>query len=730
MTEEWKDHLNEIFLKEFLRAPFKEMFIEIINEMLMTTVEDDSVAEERENLLKKIFLKEYKLLRVFSKGMLNEIVNEMVISTDEERNNLLKRIFLKEFLKKLSKERFNEFVDKVLLSTDEDKEHTSPSEKATEEETTHTYMYNPVPGKHKKYRDDEKHSTTLQRMKRLGRRLCRKLGLKEVGGLAFPIEEDGPVVRTQYSDVRGLYVEDLEGVIFFGLPYGEPPVGEFRWKPPRQYNRSWAPKVRDGTVPGPGCYQSRCGPNDGDDVFQCPRDRKVSEDCLYLNIFAPRTILNSAAAKLPILFWIHGGENEQGSGSAYFYDGRFLSNKTNAIVVTTNYRLAAFGYLVAGQGEDAATGNYGLLDQAAGLRWVKENIGSFGGDKNRVTVFGQSTGSDATSTLLISPKFADLFHHAIMLSVPLTIPHKSRWEALRLGDHLADKLGCSHGDMKCLRSKNSSALQAGLDRMGTFFSNPYRPLEVSVKWGPVVDGDIVPGPTVDSFAKGHFQSKPFIIGTTSEEAVLYIYSLYNKPVTSLVTLYAIYAAFVHLKAVEVSIEYPTETNTSDYRPHMSKLTTDWVFKCSTRNVIRSAVRKGNTNVWLYVFDHVWSFPHLWDYQKNCNGHVCHAEDLPFVFQTTRLPVTNMTMTAEEQKMADAIAYYYGNFAHTGDPNQPSRDAAETTRMTMPGTATTWPKYNQEGNFPCLNISTPSTSLIHDYRKDKCDFWDRMDVYNL
>eukprot|EP00058_Branchiostoma_floridae_P026661 XP_002612152.1 hypothetical protein BRAFLDRAFT_88891 [Branchiostoma floridae] len=706
MTEERKNLLNEIFLKEFLWALFKRMLNEKVDEMVMSTDEDDSMAEE------------------------NRI--------------RLKEIFLKEFLMALSKERFNEAVEKILMPTDEDKEHNSetPSRgEAIGEETA--YVYDPRPGRRNnyKYRGHEKHSMTPQRVKRLGRRLFRKLKERwvtspwidhprKVGGLAFPIEEDGPTVHTQYGDVRGMYVEDLEGVIFFGLPFGEPPVGEFRWKPPRQYSRSWAPKVRDGTVPGPGCYQSRCGPNDDDSTFECPRDRKVSEDCLYLNIFAPRTILNSTAAKLPILFWIHGGENEQGSGSAYLYDGRFLANKTNTIVVTTNYRLAAFGYLVAGQGEDAATGNYGLLDQAAALRWVKENIGSFGGDKNRVTVFGQSTGSDATSTLLINPKFADLFQQAIMLSVPLTIPHKSRWEALRLGDHLADELGCPNGDMKCLRSKNSSALQAGLDSMGTFFSNPYRPLEVSVKWGPIVDGDIVPGPTVDSFAKGHFQSKPFIIGTTTEEAVLYIYSLYNKPVASKVTLYAIYAAFVHLKAAEVAKEYPTETNTSDYRPLLSKGVTDWVFTCPTRNVIRSAVRKGNTNVWLYVFDHVWSFPHLWDYQKNCNGHVCHAEDLPFVFQTTRLPVTNMTMTAEEQKMADAIAYYYGNFAHTGDPNQPSRDAAETTGMTMSWTATTWPRYNQEGNFACLNISTPHTSLIHDYQKDKCDFWDRMDVYNL
>ncbi|CAH1272267.1 BCHE [Branchiostoma lanceolatum] len=553
------------------------------------------------------------------------------------------------------------------------------------------------------------------------------LFLLTVGCIAFPIEDDEPVIHTQYGAVRGMYVE--EGVVFFGLPFGEPPVGEFRWRPPRQYNRSWAPNVRDGTVPGPGCYQGRCFPGDSDSDFQCPRDRKVSEDCLYLNVFAPREILNSTAAKLPILFWIHGGQYEKGSGSAYLYDGRFLANKTNTIVVTINYRLAAFGFLVAGQGEDAATGNYGLLDQVAALRWVKENIGSFGGDKNRVTVFGQSAGSDSVATLLINPKFTDLFQQAIMLSVPFTIPHKSRWEALRLGEHLAEKLDCSHGDMKCLLSKNSSALQAGLNRMGTFYSDPYRPLEASMPWGPTVDGNIVPAASVDSFAKGHFQSKPFIIGTTLEEAVLFIYSLYNKPVTTRETLYEAYAAFVHLKAPEVAKEYPADETSSDYRPLMSTLTTDWVFKCSTRNVIRSAISSGDTDVWLYLFDHVWSFPHLWDYQKNCNGHVCHAEDLPFVFQTTKLPVTNMTMTAEEQVMADSIAYYYGNFAHTGDPNKPGRDAAETTGTTMPK-VTNWPKYSQEGNFTCLNISTPHTALIQDYRKDKCGFWDRMNVYNL
>ncbi|CAH1256942.1 NLGN2 [Branchiostoma lanceolatum] len=208
-----------------------------------------------------------------------------------------------------------------------------------------------------------------------------------VGHAALSTKPDGPIVRTQYGDVRGMYVE--EGVIFLGLPFGVPPVGELRWKPARTYNMSWAPEVRDGTVPGPACRQGGCAPNQTDYQHSCNRDkaRTQSEDCLYLNVFVPRSVLNSTA-RLPVMCWFHGGQYVTGTGAALVYDGRILANKTDTVVVTTNYRLGAFGYLVTGEGEDDARGNYGTLDQIEALKWIQQNIADFGGDKDKVTIFG------------------------------------------------------------------------------------------------------------------------------------------------------------------------------------------------------------------------------------------------------------------------------------------------------------------------------------------------------
>ncbi|KAI8511326.1 protein polyubiquitination [Branchiostoma belcheri] len=239
---------------------------------------------------------------------------------------------------------------------------------------------------------------------------------------AFPaVQEDGPTVQTQFGAVQGMSVE--EGAIFLGLPFAVPPVGQLRWKPPQPYTASWAPSVRDGTQPGPACRQPGCNPTSPDVQHTCNRDanRTQSEDCLYLNIFSPNGALNSTAKPLPVLLWIHGGNYRVGTGSAMVYDGRFLANKTQTVVVTINYRLGAFGFLVTGEGEDDAKGNVGLLDQVEALKWVQKNIGSFGGDKDKVTIFGQSAGSDSVATHLISNRTAHLFARAITVEPQVTV---------------------------------------------------------------------------------------------------------------------------------------------------------------------------------------------------------------------------------------------------------------------------------------------------------------------
>ncbi|XP_066288307.1 putative inactive carboxylesterase 4 [Branchiostoma lanceolatum] len=383
----------------------------------------------------------------------------------------------------------------------------------------------------------------------------------------YGVTEDGPTVQTQFGAVRGKYVE--EGVIFLGLPFAVPSVGELRWKPPAVYNTSWAPAVRDGTLPGPTCRQPKCGPTYNDVQHICNRDanRTQSEDCLYLNIFAPESALNSTVTPLPVLFWIHGRNYRIGTGAALVYDGRFLANKTQTVVVTINYRLGAFGFLETGEGEDDAKGNFGLLDQLEALAWVQENIGSFGGDKNKVTIFGQSAGSDSVATHMISNKTVGLFKQAIMMSIPFSIPHKSRQEALRL--------------------------------------------ESFMQWGPSIDYDVVPAPT-----------------------------------------------------------------------------------------------------------------HLWDEWKFCNGHVCHGEDIPFVFQTPLL--ANLTFNTDEQHMADTIAYHYGNFAHTGDPNKPAHNINSTNNGKPK--VVNWPN-STNGHFYGLNITTPESNLLDNYRHERCDVLDSLNVYH-
>ncbi|XP_066301889.1 cAMP-regulated D2 protein-like [Branchiostoma lanceolatum] len=555
---------------------------------------------------------------------------------------------------------------------------------------------------------------------------------------AYRLEEDGPVVQTQYGPVKGMYVE--EGVIFFGLPFAAPPTGNLRWKPPQPFSTPWAPTTYDATGddPKPGCIQSGCKPDGSDPHHKCPRGRKLSEDCLYLNVFAPRTALN-ATAPLPVMFWLYGGNFLSGSGSAELYDGRFLANKTDTIVVTTNYRLGALGFLVAGEGEDAAKGNYGILfmvqrssftisligilDQLAALKWVRENIGNFGGDKNRVTTFGQSAGSGSIGVHLTYNKSAELFQRAIMMSVPFGIPFRSRWEALSLGNHFAGLLNCSNGDMSCLRSASEKDIRKAQRLCKKFTVNPFQPLEMFIPWGPTIDGDIIQEQLVDSFAKGHLQRKPFIIGTVMEESRLFIYANWETPMSTNLYNAVIFGIFRE-KALSVLGEYKPGS-AADQRDHLAVAATDFLLTCPTRTAIRGASAGGNRDVWLYVFDHIWSFKGIWEGKEYCVGHCCHGEDLPFTFQT--ITFTGQNMTAEEQVMADSIAHHYGNFAHTGDPNKPGRraDASGTAGVDA---GVTWPRYDEDGGFTNLKISTPKNKLVQEYKKDRCDFWHKLNDY--
>ncbi|CAH1269796.1 BCHE [Branchiostoma lanceolatum] len=536
---------------------------------------------------------------------------------------------------------------------------------------------------------------------------------------------NGPIAKTQFGPVKGIYTD--EAAIFYGLPFGMPPVGEMRWKPPQPFHSSWAPSTYDASYARPSCYQLNClNLPDLEETLECPQDNKFSEDCLHLNIFTPLPF--NPTEKLPVVIWLPGLRYIYGSATYLLLDGQFLANKTRSIVVTTNYRLGALGFLVAGEGEGAATGNYGTLDQIAAMRWVQSNIGSFGGDKDQVTIMGQSAGADSVALHLMAENTEDLFKQAVMMSIPF-ISHKTRAEALQLSKVVAELLNCTTGNMTCLHAATPQDIMAAQAKAVP--AVPYHITEEYVEWGPYVDGNIVTTPNLQGmFLQGKLQKKPFILGTTTDDAFPLIYDGWNKEMTK-----AQYEQILQLlflgKAQLVLKEYPPVMS-GDQRPKLSQTATDLLYACPTRRVIRAATNFELSDVWLYRFDQKTEAKgvDLWGSDTaECSDRVCHGSDVPFLFQTLKL--AGLNVTDEEQSTADSMAYYFGNFLHTGDPNNLGWRVSSQHQVhpQQPGDVINWPKYNKLNNYVNMKFTAPTNQQEQGYLAEKCDFWDNLKTFH-
>src|SRR5579859_1580922 len=224
-------------------------------------------------------------------------------------------------------------------------------------------------------------------------------------GISLAASADPLVVKTEQGKAHGKTINDGKVRAWLGLPYAAPPVGELRWKAP-QPAAKWKGE-RDATKYAPHCAQNKVFE---DMIFQ---DDGPSEDCLFLNVYAPASA--DSKSNLPVMFWIHGGGFSGGGSNEPRHNGDFLPLK-GVVLVTINYRLGVFGFLATpdlAKEANGAAGNYGLMDMISALHWVKANIGAFGGDPGNVTIFGESAGSFAVSTLMASPLTKGLFHRAI-----------------------------------------------------------------------------------------------------------------------------------------------------------------------------------------------------------------------------------------------------------------------------------------------------------------------------
>lgn len=465
-----------------------------------------------------------------------------------------------------------------------------------------------------------------------------------------------------------------------------------RWKAP-QAAPAWQGTL-DGSKFGASCPQKGSA---------LSADSK-NEDCLFLNVYVPDDI---GAAKLPVMVWIHGGGFAQGAGSDY--DVSILAQKAHAVIVTTNYRLGVFGFfaLPGVRAESGGNVNFGLQDQQTALRWVKANIASFGGDASRVTLFGESAGGTAMCLHLVSPQSAGLYHRAIAESGPCTVLTGSSLPVLAAAsEKLAADFGCpaGPGQLACMRGKPVGDLNAATVLDLNMSSN-------AAHWTPVVDGVSIPDRPDKMVKEGRYQRVPTIFGNNHDEGRLMVMANYHLtnllPVTTAQLAAEIVAAAPGDASAQAQLTatYTKEAyGTRDLA--LGALITDNSFACHDSDDVGALSAYSPT--WAYEFNAP-------TYSANINPYMpmgaFHGAEMGYLFQNKfpGLPFW-LALNAKQQKLADQMARYWGNFAATGNPNGAG--------------VPEWPSYQATGgSVQKLSLDAVAPVAGEVFRKDhQCALW--------
>jgi para-nitrobenzyl esterase len=467
-----------------------------------------------------------------------------------------------------------------------------------------------------------------------------QMSLAGASRAAEPLHVDGGEIADVARDALGVRA-------FKGIPYAAPPVGGLRWKPP-QAVQAWN-GVRSSTEWGPRCMQSnRLGDID-------PLNKRMDEDCLYLNVWTPA---KSEAEKLAVMVWIHGGSNLNGAGSQREYDGARLASK-GVVVVTINYRLDIFGFLahpeLTRESDTRSSGNYGLLDQIAALKWVQNNIAAFGGDAARVTVFGESAGSFDISLLTTSPLAKGLFARAIgesggALTPIVAFGPKPLQAGERDGGDFVGSIGAN--SLADLRARPAAELLEAI-------------LKKPITYGfGVVDGYVVPEHPASVYAKGRQNDVPLLVGWNADEGTLFAARV---ALTANAPSYAdrVRAQFKDQAELVLKL-YPPGSTPDDNKVALAALLGDEIIGYGGWAWSERAAATGTAPVYRYYFTRrPPGAPPLSISPLTAPG-VYHSAELYYVFDA--LSVREWPWEADDWRLADAMSSYWVNFAKTGDPN--------------------------------------------------------------
>uniref|UniRef100_A0A8C1XER3 Neuroligin 2a n=1 Tax=Cyprinus carpio TaxID=7962 RepID=A0A8C1XER3_CYPCA len=565
-----------------------------------------------------------------------------------------------------------------------------------------------------------------------------------------------PTVTTNYGKLRGIKKElnnEILGPVeqYLGVPYATAPIGDRRFQPPEAPG-SWQ-EVRNATQFAPVCPQNVHGVlpeimlpvwfTDNLDVA-ATYIQNQSEDCLYLNVYVPTEDDIRDRRKKPVMLFIHGGSYMEGTGN--MFDASVLAAYGNVIVVTMNYRLGVLGFLSTG--DQSAKGNYGLLDQIQALRWLKENIGHFGGDPERITIFGSGAGASCVNLLILSHHSEGLFQRAIAQSGSAISSWSISYQPLKYTKILARKVGCTYGEtadlVDCLRRKNFREL----------VDQDIQPARYHIAFGPVMDGDVVPDDPeilmqqvilrLLSFVKmkstnncfyllGEFLNYDLLIGVNQGEGLKFVDDGGTESEEGISA-----AAFDYTISNFVDNLYGYPKGKDILRETIKFMYTDWADR-------DNGEMRRKTLLALFT-DHQWVAPavataklhadyqspvYFYTFYHHCQtearpewADAAHGDEIPYVFGVPMIGATDLfpcNFSKNDVMLSAVVMTYWTNFAKTGDPNLP---VPQDTKFihTKPNRfeEVIWTKFNSKDK-QYLHIGL-KPRIRDNYRANKVAFW--------
>lgn len=545
-------------------------------------------------------------------------------------------------------------------------------------------MVRRLSSKSKSYKEKYPAMPALPNLMRSSRWTLTLLGTLLLIATALPVLGADLTVKTSHGKLQGK-ASLGGGVAFLGVPFAAPPIGDLRWKAPAPPAK-WK-GVRDATSFGHHCMQPTLY---SDMIF---RDPGQSEDCLTLNIWRPENTKAEKHRKLPVMVWIYGGGFLAGGTSEPRQDGAALA-QNGVIVVSMNYRLGIFGFFVdhdlAAENDHHSAGNYGLMDQAAALSWVQDNIKSFGGDPENVTLFGESAGSFSVSAQMASPVAEGLFAKAIGESggaFSRTLAFPLLEDAAKADEAFAGK-AFNTTSLASLRALSADQVLEGSSRKDAGVP----------RFVPDIDGYFLPESVSAIYAEGKQAKVPLLAGWNKDEGSGSVISAQQKPTVE--SLRAMASQMFGTRADEALRVYSAANDDEALRV-AEDYAGDTFIAYSTWAWLEAHVKIGDAPVFRYRFDR--GSPGDPNHQEDFGAF--HSDEIEYVFGNLDSR-HGAAWKPEDYKLSKLMQTYWTNFARTSDPN-----GAGTATAAIPA----WPKYAAAGQWQVMHLDVDSAAKPDEHR---------------